>query len=223
MLLPGCHISRTWFFLTVFVISILANPSPSPDSEDKTFNLKIGFDLTHGKDGAPALRIRDFEDEYHPRAEDKDKEKDKEEDKKSKEGALRQGDSVSSSGSASSEEVPVRKEVKKKESSSSSESAEKKTKSKVPPVRQGPEVGKDKSDEGSGVSEEDNLRSTRGIENYEPEEARHRRHKRSPEEIVRNRREAEKFIDYYFEKMKLKHKKVNRIPDEPRITSYKPY
>ncbi|KAI5632640.1 hypothetical protein NE865_14656 [Phthorimaea operculella] len=221
MLLPGFHLSRICFFLTVFVATMVVNASPSPESQDKTFNLKIGFDLTHGKDGAPALRIRDFEEsnenEYHPRAEEKEPEK------KNKEAPLRKGGSGSGSSSSSSESAPDRKDAKKEESSSGSDSKEK-GKAKVPPARQGKDMGKDKSGSNeSGVSEEENLRSTRGVENFEPEDNRRRRRKRSPEDIARNRRETEKFIDYYFEKMKLKHKKVNKMPDEPRITSYKPY
>ncbi|XP_023934855.2 uncharacterized protein LOC112043604 isoform X3 [Bicyclus anynana] len=46
----------------VFVVFLCWVTAFKEYEDDKTLNLKIGFDLTRGKNGAPSLRIRDFEE-----------------------------------------------------------------------------------------------------------------------------------------------------------------
>ncbi|XP_049871188.1 nuclear ubiquitous casein and cyclin-dependent kinase substrate 1-like [Pectinophora gossypiella] len=148
----------------VLVVTVLAYPVPE---DDKTFNLKIGFDLTHGENGAPSLRIRDFEEsrEYNPRAGD---DKKKGGDSKDKSGPHAKPSVRADSGSESGdnkEENESPKAADKKASSEESKSAE----SKSPPPKASGGSDDDVDDEDD--SDVDTKHSTRGLgaAEYEPE------------------------------------------------------
>ncbi|XP_026330415.1 uncharacterized protein LOC113237912 isoform X2 [Hyposmocoma kahamanoa] len=185
-------------FIKILLVLLATVVTLSED--EKTFNLKIGFDLTKGENGMPALRIRDFEESAphvipDPKQTRKQNiEKDVAEDKKPKKKRKSEKE-----GAAGKQSAVVRAEDSSKSKSQSSNS--KSSEEEKPKAREGspvkssgttPEPKKEKHKESGkssntaskskeSVDEDSDAKAlkhiTKGVinaEEYEPEEKGHK-------------------------------------------------
>ncbi|XP_050563074.1 protein starmaker isoform X2 [Spodoptera frugiperda] len=170
MLLPGENSPKTWLFVTILVSTIIAL---TESSGARTLDVKIGFDITQGSNGAPLIiNVRKFQDsaEFNPRAADDDSSNESVSKKK-----------TSPRGSSESEDRDHdrdRDHPKKDESS----------KEHAKPAKSSNDSDDDE-DEKSVVSHEDKLRSTRGLRaaDFEPEEGDHRRYRRHIDRLANSK------------------------------------